>query len=411
MTDSGEDEALFKQALQRTGSKAMIMATPSLVRLLQQGAVNLAAAVPAMTAAAVRGVTSANCSNGSGGECVRQAPCNCPVCLAEDDAAQHGPSCTCLACLPAGASMADEAPRQWAVDYLSRDASISFVDSEGGPHLGVQSAAGHWLTLQMVMVDTGASVTVIDYDTVLGLGLSIKPASNLKLRIVSSSAQDVEGIVSTKLVFKPGTRHELVVPAQMMAVKGLGGLATMLLGRVEQHRIGAVVDTMQQLLFYMPKLHLGRRYKASIPLVCHKPGVHQTQLQQLPAVGVGNQQRAASAAAGRLLLAGDIEPNPGPVAADLYTLVAWYVDDALVLDTSSGRHMLARLPSPVTSLLQLGSRQAAWLLLQRLIRSGDVELNPGPVTTADWQLFQQRVSGTFRTQPSFASCWVGGDRH
>jgi hypothetical protein len=370
MTSSGEDAALFERAMASAGFKAMVVGTPAVAHLLRTGAMNLLEAVPVMTAAAAQqaaGPLSVGCA--------KQAECSCPRCTAEDDSAQHGVLCSCLACLPADRAAVDATLKQQVEAYLARDASISFVDCDGGAQVGIQSATGQWLALRSVLVDTGASVSIGDYDMLLGLGLTVKPVQNLQLRIVAPVAQTVEGVVSTRLVFKPGTRHELVVPVQVLALKGLGSLASLLLGRVEQHRIAAVLDTREQVMRYMPKLHLGRMYHASIPLVCHKSSQLQQQLREL----VGGAASLDGMAKWSVSGAGPSMPLVAAAVAvpDRYEVFVYH-DDAMVRDTATGACVTLQLPPVLVQLWRQGRRQLVRCIVMQLMTSGDVELNPGP---------------------------------
>ena len=135
MTSSGEDSALFDQALSSAGFKAVVLGTPAVAHMLRTGDVHLSNAVPVMTAAAAQ--QAAGCSSSSAPACAKQAQCGCARCVAEDDSAPHGPDCSCLACLPADAVPVDAATKQLVESYMARDASISFVDCESGMHVGI----------------------------------------------------------------------------------------------------------------------------------------------------------------------------------------------------------------------------------------------------------------------------------
>ena len=51
---------------------------------------------------------------------------------------------------------------------------------------------------------------------------------------------------------------------------------------------------------------------------------------------------------------------------------------------------------------------AAAVIRLRVVLSGDVELNPGPITREEWQLFLRRVCGTRRSTQCIAEHRVGG---
>ena len=296
----------------------------------------------------------------------------------------------------------DAAALQSATEHLSRDACITYVANGGEYKIGLESASGQFVGQEKPMPDTGATMSCLDEDEALGLGLTIKPLQGVQLRAVSQPNARFEGVVSTRVVYLPGTRHELVVPAYMLVIKGLKDLATMLLGRVEQHRIRAVIDTVQQQMRFMPKLHLGRAYHASIPLQCHVPSELQQELQQLA--------KSATAAVSAAI------PVPrGPLVAALvvpeqrYHVANLYIDDVLVWDAAERRFIAANIDfrrigndtrAAVGVLLRhyMRQQQEAALLpappgprrlspaemqqynaaVEQLLRSGDIELNPGP---------------------------------
>jgi hypothetical protein len=512
MTDSEDDQQLMDAALAHAGFKGVVLVTSALTRLLQTGALRAASVVPAMTeqACALAARLTGSYSVGGGGAdeavtCVKHAPCGCMRCLAEDDNAAHGPGCPCLACLPPSAAV-DQAAADAAAAYLSRDACITYVADVGGYQIGVESAAGQFVGLDQVAPDSAASMSCQDLAKVQSLGLHVQRLPNMRLQVVTSASAKFEGLVSTRIVYKPGTRHELVVPMHALVVEGLDRLASLLLGRVEQHRIGAVLDTKQQEMLYMPKLHLGREYHASIPLVCHKPSPMQLELQQLardattavaaaipvprgpfiaalvepvryqpaavyaddmlvwdaqrqryvavdmrvindraqPGVAAAQQALAAqqlaagraalqaprrfnpaelqhyNAAVERLILSGDVEPNPGPELSLLsgydFALFSWGWVPPSVFVFQAATNILYNLG------VWLSCRfTAAAVVHILLIRSGDVELNPGPPmrdaaseAVQAWRCFQQKVAGTFRQGWfSLAGCWFrnGGADH
>jgi hypothetical protein len=257
-----------------------------------------------------------------------------------------------------------------AYSYLGCDACVTYVASKGGPHIGLRYKNGSFGAIPLLLLDTGASDTVADYEYIAGTGAEVKPADGLSLRIAGERAQDITGVATFQMVLKPGTRHETVITVEAEVIRGLKGWASVLLGRVEQHRLAAVIDGYKQLMLYMPKLLVGRFYYGSLPLLCHKPSAVQLQ------------QREAARAASAVVAAASSQPQR-PVAAVAHLqarshVLSWYCDDAVVLDRTTGCQHTCRLPAQVTSLLLQGRHAHAAAVFYRLLQSGDVELHPGP---------------------------------
>jgi hypothetical protein len=285
---------------------------------------------------------------------------------------------------------------QAAHEHLSRDACITYVVNRGGTQISIESASRQFVAVPSTLADSGASMSCYDTDELLGLGHTVKSLPNVELRVVGQKSVNFDGVVSTRVVYKPGTRHELVAPIHILAVKNLNNLAPMLLGRVEQHRMGAVIDTMRQQLLYMPKLHLGRQSQASIPLLCHKATPLQQELQQLA-------RDATAAVAASLPLPRGIQTVALLVPQVRPTLLAAYHDDLLLWDPARGYvavnlcgadrrvRTAAGVVMYVAGEERRQQRQPAApmrltpedierfnIAIELLLLSGDIEPNPGP---------------------------------
>jgi hypothetical protein len=126
----------------------------------------------------------------------------------------------------------------------------------------------------------------------------------------------------------------------------------------------------------------------------------------------------------RLLRSGDVEQNPGP-ELDMGTLLPTWAPSCLggsglfgwgpfSLRLGGRVELRAFVFSCAVFMYVVRALHVRWgvagaVIWLELVKSGDIELNPGPATREAWQNFMQRISGTFRAQ-RIATHWAGGER-
>jgi hypothetical protein len=279
--------------------------------------------------------------------------------------------------------------------------------------------------VRRLLVDTGANGALISLEVVRKAGLRWKPLEGAEIATADGGAACPEGLLEgVKLLMLPGTPNATAVPFDALVMDtGGAGVYDAILGREQMHMLGMVMDFGRQRCYIRSKLKQDCWDLVEVPWMCVKgkePGVGVSCAASGPAVWeaavaatvkVPLLQDWAGAQEARLMLAGDVERNPGPGCtrwtpaevtalegriteltesgvlqpahtAQLWPSWCWHSTWSLKLDMRWFNAVVASVvvADPVVDKAWRnswkGEQQA------RLMAAGDVEPNPGPLYTA-----------------------------
>jgi hypothetical protein len=257
------------------------------------------------------------------------------------------------------------------------------------------------LQVARMLVDSGAQGGLISLEMAKKHSLGWRVLEGVQIATADGGAAAPIGVTEgVKFIALPGTPHATAVPFDALVMDTGGkGVYDAILGREQMHMLGMVMDFGRQRCWIRPRLKQGCWDLVEVPWSCVKSrgaaagaactvagfrAAAECGVQDKPELGGWEDAQEA-----HLMAAGDVERNPGPLldallgglptveiaSSAVYTVKLW---KRWVRTSDGGRWQFCQdfrdLNGEMVVDVWAGEAQA------RLMASGDIEPNPGPLT-------------------------------